>query len=117
MLRMAESERERRKRWKEVGGAHTISEELASQGGALTKGVLDQDRYLKSAFIAQDAIVIGKEAVLPAVIRRTGKSKQPGGQPVLSLEGCVQSVVWLVLGAVELENLEKATKCPDRDGT
>jgi hypothetical protein len=117
MTQMVESERDRRKQWKEVGGTHTISEELTSQSGTMTKGVLDQDRYLKSAFIAQDAIVIGKEAVLPAVIRRTGKSKQPDGQPVLSLESCIQSVVWLVLGQTERENLEKVTNCTGRDGT
>lgn len=114
---MRVAELDRKKAWKRTGGPSTVSEQIAAKSGATIKGVLDQDKYLKSAFISQDAINIAKKVVLPVVIRRTGKSKQPDGEPVLSIEPYVQSIVWVSLKQVEWDNVEKVSNSANRDGT
>jgi len=60
----------------------------------------------KNYWIALGAIDAAKKHLVDIMIRRTGSSKRPDGQPVLGLEPFVESVVYILPREFEKELME-----------
>ncbi|KDN38116.1 hypothetical protein RSAG8_09712, partial [Rhizoctonia solani AG-8 WAC10335] len=73
----------------------------------------------RTFFIHREAIEMAKEELLPIIIRRTGKSKDPAGVDIQDLERYYESIAWSAQREHEMEavrNLKEALMNHENDG-
>ncbi|CUA74686.1 SNF2-related protein [Rhizoctonia solani] len=73
----------------------------------------------RTFFIHREAIEMAKEELLPIIIRRTGKSRDPSGAKILDLEPYHESIAWSAQREHEMEairNLREALMNHENDG-
>ncbi|CAE7106900.1 unnamed protein product [Rhizoctonia solani] len=73
----------------------------------------------RTFFVHQEAIEMAKEELLPIIIRRTGKSKDPSGTEILDLAPYYETIAWSAQREHEMEavrNLKEALMNHENDG-
>jgi hypothetical protein len=115
---MLKSEQTRRRQYKREEEA---SEDGPSQSNSIRtqEASNPQDDFLakrlatvnasrhRTFFIHCEAIDMAKKELMPIVIRRTGKSKDPAGQNILNLEPFYESIVWSAQREHEMQAVQK----------
>ncbi|KAG8689469.1 hypothetical protein FRC11_002417, partial [Ceratobasidium sp. 423] len=112
--RMIQSERRRDDKWSSKEGNTSFASHLAEYHRSHKRGALDQQKLMRKAYVCKEAIEMTKSVLLPAVVRRTGKSKDPDGSSILSLRAYSESIAWTFLSPTEYEILEEFLQ-PQKD--
>lgn len=121
-LKMEKSRKAREKEWKEnedelveqmvrATRRPTGNTRAESMGDPVKLAVTEQDRRaLKNAFAQGDSVSLARKPLWAIVIRRTGESLTPDGNPVMQLSRFVESTVWTVSAQREKDAQDTITQ-------
>ena len=77
----------------------------------VSKGIANQTgKGYRNAYVGRESIAMSRAALIDIVLRRTGQSLMPNGQPVLNLRPYIESIAWTPLRDDEKTVLDALTQ-------
>ncbi|QRW03486.1 Helicase conserved C-terminal domain [Ceratobasidium sp. AG-Ba] len=70
----------------------------------------DQLKILKTEFINRGSVEMLREAILPIILRRTGKSQNVSGEPIMTIQPYIEVTAWYKLRVLEKYVVDRVSR-------